>query len=388
MKIENTIISFQTMACGHGSPEFPSSDRVGPASAAPDGFSRRSFLRRAVWATAGVTLGTLRTSPAGAPRPAELTGETQAFIRLCAREDGGYAPSPDPKYQGNSDTGLSDLAAVTYAAVLARTIGWMLPHEDKSIQFIHGHQQKDGSFANLAGRMDPRSDLAILYNTVQGVVALRALGQAPKNDPAPVMDRFFVNGAFKNLPWYATSFFPLFYAALGKPFPKAYDQALRELQTASQAEDGYLGDHVAATFHMAHYFRLVGEPTPKAGKMVERVLRSQKPDGGFDIKEPDWDVHACFDAVFILRQLGGSTKPVRQAMDKAAQWVLRCRNADGGFGHFPGRPSDMDAVYFQFGTLIQTGFVPGARPNLSDAHLLGWGHAMRPGKVYRIPATH
>jgi geranylgeranyl transferase type-2 subunit beta len=56
------------------------------------------------------------------------------------------------------------------------------------------------------------------------------------------------------------------------------------LQIASQAEAGYLGDHVAATFHMAHYFRLVGEPTPRAGKMVERVLRSQKPDGGFDVR--------------------------------------------------------------------------------------------------------
>lgn len=121
--------------------------------------------------------------------------------------------------------------------------------------------------------------------------------------------------------------------------------------------------------------------------MVERVLRSQKPDGGFDIKEPDWDVHACFDAVFILRQLGGNTKPVRRAMDKVAQWVLRCRNADGGFGHFPGRPSDMDAVYFQFGTLIQTGSVPGARADLPDGQVLSWGHAMRPGEVYRTPTS-
>jgi geranylgeranyl transferase type-2 subunit beta len=357
--------------------------RCGPASVAHHVFSRRGFLRRATWAVAGAALGTLPASPADAPVSAKVADETLAFIRRCAREDGGYAPSPDPKYQGDSDTGLSDQAAVTYAAVLAKTMGWKLPHEDKSIEFIHRHQQKDGSFGNLAGRMDPRSDLAVLYNTVQGVVALRALGQAPKINPAPVMDRFFVNEAFKKLPWYATSFFPLFFAALGKPFPKSYDKALRDLQIASQTEDGYLGDHVAAAFHMAHYFRLVGEPTPRAGKMVERVLRSQKPDGGFDIKEPDWDVHACFDAVFILRQLGGNTKPVRQAMDKATQWVLRCRNADGGFGHFPGRPSDMDAVYFQFGTLIQTGAVPGARADLPDAHLLSWGHAMQPGKIYR-----
>ena len=117
--------------------------------------------------------------------------------------------------------------------------------------------------------------------------------------------------------------------------------------------------------------------------MVARVLRDQKPDGGWNIKEPDWDVHACFDAVFILRQLGGDSEPVRKAIDKAADWVLSCRNADGGFGHYPGWHSDMDAVYFQFGTLIQAGRVPGAKDDLPDAHLLSWGHAMRPGKVYK-----
>ena len=235
MNSASASFSFQTRACWQGSTKFPASGRCGPASVAHNVFSRRGFLRRATWALAGAALGTLRASPANASDPAELADETLAFIRRCARADGGYAPSPDPQYQGNSDTGLSDLAAVTYAAVLAKTMGWKLPQEDKSIQFIHLHQQKDGSFANLAGRMDPRSDLAVLYNTVQGVVALRALGQAPKKDPAAVMDRFFVNEAFRKLPWYATSFFPLFYAALGQPFPKPYDQALRDLQIASQS---------------------------------------------------------------------------------------------------------------------------------------------------------
>jgi osmoprotectant transport system ATP-binding protein len=149
-----------------------------------------------------------------------------------------------------------------------------------------------------------------------------------------------------------------------------------------QAEDGYLGDHVAAAFHMAHFYRLIGEPTPKADRIVARVLRDQKADGGWDIKEPDWDVHAGFDAVFILRQLGGDDPRARAAIGRGAGWALRCRNADGGFGHFPGRPSDMDAVYFQLGTLIMAGRVQGARRDLPDAHTLGWGHAMQPGRDY------
>ena len=144
-----------------------------------------------------------------------------------------------------------------------------------------------------------------------------------------------------------------------------------------------MGDHVAAAFHMAHFYRLIGRPTPKADRMVARVLRDQKPTGGWDIKEPDWDVHAGFDAVFILRQLGGDTPEVRRAIEKAADWALGCRNADGGFGHFPGRHSDMDAVYFQLGTLIQAGRVTGVDEALGDAdrRALGWGHAMRPERA-------
>jgi hypothetical protein len=343
--------------------------------------SRRQMIRGTVGALAWVGLGGVRTGFAATPESASVAEETLAFIRRCAQDDGGYAPSPDPAYAGNSDTSASDLAGVTYAATLAKTMGWQLPHPERSIEFIHGHQKPDGSFENVGGKMDPKSPLAVLYNTVQGVVALRALGQRPRIDPVKVLDRFFVDKAYQKLPWYTTSFFPLFYAALGQPFPKPYDQALRDLQVRSQTADGYLGDHVASSFHMAHYFRLIGQPVPKARQMVARVLRDQKPDGGWNIKEPDWDVHACFDAVFVLRQLGEGSQPVKKAIEKAADWVMTCRNPDGGFGHYPNRHSDMDAVYFQFGTLIQAGRAP-AKHDLADAHTLSWGHAMEPGKIY------
>jgi len=357
--------------------------KIATVSASNGQLSRRQWLRgvtcTAAWALAGVQDETA----AYAATSSQVAEETLEFIRRCARSDGGYAPSPDPEYKGNSDTSSSDLAAVTYAATLAKTMGWRLPHPERSVEFIQRHQQEDGSFKNLQGKMDPKSDLAVLYNTVQGVVALRALGGRPKTDPVKALDRFFVGDAFSKLPWYTTSFFPLFYAALGKPMPSRFDEALRGLLINGQAADGYVGDHVAATFHMAHYFRLIGQPTPKPSQMVARVLRDQKPSGGWDTKEPDWDVHACFDAVFILRQLGGESQPVRKAMEKAADWVLSGRNKDVGFGHYPSWHSDMDAVYFQFGTLIQCGSIKGAKLNLPDADTLSWGHAMEPGRVYR-----
>ncbi|MFO0890690.1 MAG: prenyltransferase/squalene oxidase repeat-containing protein [Isosphaeraceae bacterium] len=305
------------------------------------------------------------------------------YILRCRRDDGSYAASPNPNYPGESDTKFSDLAAATYAAVVAKTMGWALPHPEQTVAFVLRHQQPDGRFVNQAGKHDPASDLAVLYNSTQGVVALRALGQVPPRDPLPVIGKMLEGDAYRKLPWYTTSFFPLVCAALDQPFPKQWREKLTRLMVESQAEDGYLGDHVASSVHMAHFFRLIGEPTPRAEKMVERVLRDQKPDGGWNIKEPDWDVHAAFDAVFILRQLAGENAGAARAISRGADWSLSCRNPDGGFGHFPGRPSDMDAVYFQLGTLIQAGRIPGARTDLPDSHTLGWGHAMDPAKVYR-----
>jgi len=349
--------------------------------------SRRTLLQWSMMAAAGASLQANMLA-GESPATAEIDGRkikdtTFRFIQNCARPDGGYSPSPDRNYAGSSDTAESDLAAVTYAATLAKPEARTLAHAKNSADFIQHHQQPDGVFVNLAGNMDPHSDLAVLYNTVQGVVGLRALGEKPRVNTVRVLDRFFQNNAFAKLPWYTVSFFPLFYASLGVPFPHAYQTALEHHLQEHQARDGYLGDHVAATFHLVHFYRLIGKPTPKADAIVQRVLRDQRPDGGWQLKAPGWDVHSCFDAVFILRQLGRNSAACQAATAKAARWALRCHNADGGFGHYPGLPSDMDAVYFQFGTLIQAGLIPGTNFHLPDAETLSWGHVMQPGVIYR-----
>jgi hypothetical protein len=84
--------------------------------------------------------------------------------------------------------------------------------------------------------------------------------------------------------------------------------------------------------------------------------------------------------VYTLHHLGGGSADCRRAMAKAAAWALSCRNKDGGFGHYPGSPSDGDAVYFQVGTLVMAGFLKPADPPPADPHLLGWGHLMPPGR--------
>src|SRR5512136_2986803 len=95
---------------------------------------RREWFCRLAGTAAWAAIEVQRPLSAADREPARMADETLAFIRRCARRDGGYAPSPDPAYRGNSDTGSSDLAAVTYAATLAKTMGWRLPHRERSIE--------------------------------------------------------------------------------------------------------------------------------------------------------------------------------------------------------------------------------------------------------------
>jgi geranylgeranyl transferase type-2 subunit beta len=314
-----------------------------------------------------------RLGRAAEARPATILVDLRGFYKQTAADDGSFRPGIDPAYEGMSDSAASDLAPVTYAVVIHRTFDWKLPNQRATTAFLLGRQRSDGAFVNVKGTNDPNSPSARIYNTTQGLVALHALGVQPKRSALPVFEQV-MQGAYKDLPPYSTSFFPLAYRAAGKAWPQEFDLRVRGLMV--QAADGYLNDHIAATFHAAHYYSLLGEPTPKAEAIVERTLRDQKADGSWLLNPPARDRHATFDAVFTLKHLGGDSPACRQAIAKAAQWALSCRNEDGGFGHYPGSPSDADAVYFQVGTLVMAGFLQPADVPNRDAALLGWGHLM------------
>jgi geranylgeranyl transferase type-2 subunit beta len=307
--------------------------------------------------------------------PDEVQAGVRQFFAKNANADGSFHPGIDPDYEGISDSAFSDLAPVTYAVTLHKTFGWRLPHEEKTREFLLARQKEDGAFLNVKGTADPNSPLARLYNTTQGLVALHALGSKPRYDPIPVFARVLKKD-YRSLPPYSTSFFPLAYLVCGRPFPAEEDRKIRALML--QAEDGYLNNHIAATFHMVHYYRLISQRIPKADAILKRVLDEQKPDGSWLLNPPARDRHATYDAVFVIRQLGKESARSRKAMEQAARWALSCRNPDGGFGHFPGCASDVDAVYFQVGTLVMAGFLKPVDPLPQDPHLLSWGHLMPP----------
>lgn len=348
--------------------------------------NRRSFLKKASvlagLAPFGCTIFSCIDKEVS--ENARVLSGVREFLQNIANEDGSFRPGIDPNYKGNSDTGLSGIAAPAYAVIISKTFGWDLPYHNETIQFFHSCQKPDGAFYAPTGTMDNNSPLAKLYNTVQSVVSLRILGVQPKYDPMPVIKSFFEESNFKELPLYTTSFFSLFFSAWNEKMPKHIDRLMQEYIISKQTDDGYLQDHVAATYHAAHYFRLIGKPTPKADKMINRVLSDQKDDGSWHLFPPDWDVHACFDALFILRQLADPSDPkVINAFQKATEWILLCKKSDGGFSHFPEQdaPSDMDAVYFHVGGLVQSGFLK-INTSIKNKEILGWGHAMDPDVLY------
>ena len=311
------------------------------------------------------------TEPKPASTDKEILAGLREFTKNTALPDGGFRPGVDPNYQGMSDSAYSDFAPVAYAVVIHRTFGWTLPREEKTREWVLARQQEDGAFVNVKGTVDPKSAQGRVYNTTMALMALHGLGANPKRDPLPVFNQVLVKD-YKELPAYSSSFFPLAFRLCGKTLPGDGDRRLRA--TMIQAEDGYLNDHVAATFHAVHYDRLLSEKTPKAEAILARTLREQKADGSWMLNPLARDRHATFDAVFMLKHLGKGRDDCKKAIDKAALWALSCRNADGGFGHFPGSTSDWDAVFFHVGVLTMAGRVKPAEKLPKDAHLLGWGH--------------
>jgi hypothetical protein len=150
---------------------------------------------------------------------------------------------------------------------------------------------------------DELTEAGRLYNTTQGLVALRALGEKPEHDPRPALAAI-LNEDLKTLAPYSTSFFPRAYLAAGSPYAPEADRKVRALMV--QAPDGYLNEHIAATFHAVHYHRLLGEATPKAAGILERTLRDQRPDGSWILNPPSRDRHATFDAAFVIKQLAAA----------------------------------------------------------------------------------
>src|SRR5688500_2373740 len=73
-------------------------------------------------------------------KPDEVLTGVRTFFEKTALPDGSFRPGIHPDYMGFSDTGYSDLAAITYAVVLHKTFGWKLPHEATTLELLLARQ--------------------------------------------------------------------------------------------------------------------------------------------------------------------------------------------------------------------------------------------------------
>jgi hypothetical protein len=102
-----------------------------------------------------------------------------------------------------------------------------------------------------------------------------------------------------------------------------------------------LSHAIQGAYHWWILFFYDGYPMPAPERTIDSLLRSQNPEGGFG-----WGVHnaehpyrssACedIDSSHPLAQLYGThdyrRDAVRRALERAAEWILRNRMADGGF---------------------------------------------------------
>ena len=306
------------------------------------------------------------SSPLGAcadepPSAATVPPGLREFYAKTARADGSFQPGIDPEYRGMSDSAFSDLAAVTYACTIHKTFGWKLPHEEKTIEFLLSRQKAERRVLQRRGhgRSGVAAGADVQHDAGPRRAAVRS-GVKPKHDPLPVFEEILKQD-YKTLPAYSTSFFPLAYLCAGKPIPEQADRSIRALMV--QDDDGYLNNHIAATFHASHYY-CAGRRADAEGRADGRP-HAARPEAGRQlaaepaVARPARDVRRRLHAAARRR----TAAPIaRQAIDRAARWALSCRNADGGFGHFPGSTSDADAVYFQVGTLVMAGFLQARRP--------------------------
>ncbi len=306
-----------------------------------------------------------------------------AYLASCARHDGGLNPGPNPRYRGRSDTSFSDIAAPVYALILEETLGLGVLDRAMTLRFLKSCRGRDGIFRSIRRFRGVAAPAHLqLYNSLQALLGQRIIMKnriepGGLSQTARAVRRFYRQGHFRKFPPYALDFLGQFFNVIRRPFPTTMARAVTA-EYLKKYRDGEVAGHVASTFHFVRHALLSRQRLPQARDILKKTLSLQRRNGSFNVMpDPDWDVHATFDGCFIVRQLGarlGWKREYTRALKKAARFALSCRNRDGGFGHFPGYPSDMDACYFHAGTMVMAGEL--RREPVPDdlGRVLGWGH--------------
>lgn len=391
-------------------------------------------LRLAVPPTA--PLPNLPVVPASAA--SEILASVKDFVQRTAEPDGSFRPRLAQGSSGDYDSADSPLAAVAYAAVLARTFGWQLPHAAQTREWLASRQHPDGMFglapyvakaagapaglqtgsrahvrwrggeteypgtitqregerihvqyddgatewttvdlARPEGSETPLPLRAKVLHTALGLMALHALNAEPRHDPLPFF-REVLAGSLEHLPEYFASVFPLAFQMRGQSLPVESDRKVQEFMTAKMFSNPYLQDsHLEGMCQAVHYHRLQREEMAEAVRVLKHIqqgFRVEESNGGW------WNnsrgrARGMYSGVFILRHLGKRQGNSERIIAEAAGMLLADRSKPQGESRFwEIHDPTADSVFFCTTALVVAGVL---RPvEVPNAHLLGWGHLM------------
>ncbi len=273
--------------------------------------------------------------------PGEGGAPVLEYFERLARPDGGYGWEDEP---------TSHLAP-TWAAVGAlRLLGKEPPRREALAKFIRAGHPVTGPNSETKPHAAELRSLA-----VQQIQALKGLGE--DGSPfAAIVSRWTKPSAY--LAAYERKGYPIFQQEamafiarelLGLPLKEVLRELVEYLDSRRRpdgsfnntpASDGS-GGNVLNTWWGLQALRALGRLEEKRNETTAWLRSCQRPSGGFT-HAPAPTVGAvegvdyAWAAVLALKAL--RAEPADRA--GAARWLLSLWNADGGFGHRPGWPSD------------------------------------------------
>jgi prenyltransferase beta subunit len=270
---------------------------------------------------------------------AQTAAESQAtvkFVQSLQQVDGGFIGAPTGPYAAVRP--VSSLRATSAAIRALKYFGGELPNRDKVVDFVKScFDESSGSYADT-----PKGKPDVIVTAI-GIMAAAEL-KLPA-DP-------FMTKAVGYLTANAKEFEEVRLAAAGlesaDQFPKeAVEHWLADVAKLRNVDGSFgkpIGDARSTGSCVALILRIGGKMDDAQRKSsLQVLLAGQRDDGAFgkaDSKASD--LESSYRIVRALHMLKENPKEVA----KLQAYIAKCRNADGGYGVEPGKPSTISGTYY------------------------------------------
>ena len=109
---------------------------------------------------------------------------------------------------------------------------------------------------------------------------------------------------------------------------------------ATRNPDGTYGRNASDTAHAVVIILRLGGTVMDKAPIAKALKAAQSPDGSFSAREGVSDLPGTYTIMRALWML--KEKP---NLAGVVEYIRRCRNAEGGYGASPGKPSNMAFTY-------------------------------------------